>query len=147
MGKPGIQTVFGGLTFTTTVILALSARAIPFGQQETVTTDALSKDVTPLITRYCQPCHAGESPSGGVRIPAALSLDSLKTNRDLYRRIHRVVRERSMPPTGSPMPNAQRRTAAIDTLGRALDALDLAAKPTDPGRVAPRRLNRTDWLT
>ena len=145
MGKPGIQTVFGGLTFTTTVILALSARAIPFAQQETVTTDALSKDVTPLVTRYCQPCHAGESPSGGVRIPAALSLDSLKTNRDLYRRIHRVVRERSMPPTGSSMPNAQRRTAAIDTLGRALDVLDLAAKPTDPGRVAPRRLNRTEY--
>ncbi|MFM7188551.1 MAG: DUF1592 domain-containing protein [Armatimonadota bacterium] len=133
------------LTTIATSVLALSGGATSYSTQEPVTNLELSRDVTPLITRYCQPCHAGESPSAGIRISNGLTIDSLKTDRDLYRRVHRVVRERSMPPSGSPVPNAQRRTTAVDTLGRALDALDLAAKPSDPGRVAPRRLNQTEY--
>ena len=144
--RPATLPIFlTGLTTIGTSIVALSAGAVPGPVQDTVTNVEITRDVTPLLTRYCQPCHAGETPSAGIRIPNGLTNDSLKTDRDLYRRIHRVVRERSMPPSGSPMPNAQRRTAALDTLGRALDALDLAAKPTDPGRVAPRRLNRTEY--
>lgn len=143
--KGSIQVYMTGITTVATSLLAFAGGASSHRAQDAVTNLDLSRDVTPLITRYCQPCHAGDSPSAGIRIPTKLSIDSLKTDRDLYRRIHRVVRERSMPPSGSPMPNAQRRTVAVDTLGRALDALDLAAKPTDPGRVAPRRLNRTEY--
>lgn len=133
------------MTAVATTVLALSARATLPYPQEVVTEADLSRDVTPLLTRYCQPCHAGNAPSAGIRIPSGLNTENLKKDRDLYRRIHRVVRERSMPPTGSPMPNAQRRNAALDTLGKALDYLDFAAKPTDPGRIAPRRLNRTEY--
>ena len=143
--RPATLPIFlTGVTAIGTSIVALSAAAVPVHIQDTVTNVEINRDVTPLLTRYCQPCHAGETPSAGIRIPNGLTNDSLKTDRDLYRRIHRVVRERSMPPSGSPMPNAQRRTAALDTLGRALDDLDIAAKPTDPGRVAPRRRNRTE---
>ncbi|MFY8051568.1 MAG: DUF1587 domain-containing protein, partial [Armatimonadaceae bacterium] len=133
------------MTAVATTVIALAARATSPFLQEVVTEADLSRDVTPLLTRYCQPCHAGNAPSAGIRIPSGLNTENLKKDRDLYRRIHRVVRERSMPPTGSPMPNAQRRNAALDTLGKALDYLDFAAKPTDPGRVAPRRLNRTEY--
>lgn len=143
--RTSVQTAVTALTGIATGVVALSASAVPVRFQDGVTSVDLSRDVTPVLTRYCQPCHAGENPSGGVKIPLSLSSESLKSDRDVYRRIHRVIRERSMPPTGSPMPNAQRRTSAVDTLGRALDALDLAAKPTDPGRVAPRRLNRTEY--
>lgn len=143
--RTNIQVLVTTMAAMVTGVVALSASAIPAGLQENVSSADLSRDVSPLLTRYCQPCHAGENPSGGVRVPTTLSSESLTSDRDVFRRIHRVIRERSMPPTGSPMPNAQRRTAAVDTLGRALDALDLAAKPTDPGRVAPRRLNRTEY--
>lgn len=134
----------GSLAIATSIV-AMAASAVSVQDKPAISNDDLSRDVAPVLTRYCQPCHAGEKPSAGIRIDARITIDLLTKERDLYRRIHRVIRERSMPPTGSPMPNAQRRTAALDVLGRSLDALDLAAKPTDPGRVAPRRLNRTEY--
>ncbi|MFM9079212.1 MAG: DUF1587 domain-containing protein, partial [Opitutaceae bacterium] len=101
--------------------------------------------VEPLLAKYCLDCHGGGIRKGGV------SLDELGSDAELVRRhdvwfaVLKNVRAGLMPPReeGAARPSA----AEIETLSRWIkyEAFGIDPADPDPGRVAPRRLNRVEY--
>jgi hypothetical protein len=95
-----------------------------------------------VIDRYCVTCHNERTKVSGLALdrfdPARAG-----SNPDVWERVVRKLRTRTMPPHGSPRPDE----AAYETLAAALEtALDRsAAAAPDPGRLLVRRLNRTEY--
>lgn len=96
-----------------------------------------------LFEDTCSACHNSIDPEGGFDVAQYSSVESLTARRDGWDRILAKLRSREMPPPGLPRPDAE-----IDELVRFLDAEFAradAAIPPDSGRVAVRRLNRTEY--
>ena len=101
--------------------------------------------VEPLLAKYCLDCHGGGIRKGGV------SLDELGSDAELVRRhdvwfaVLKNVRAGLMPPReeGAARPSP----AEIETLSRWIkyEAFGIDPADPDPGRVAPRRLNRVEY--
>jgi hypothetical protein len=100
-----------------------------------------SRDVAPLIDRYCLSCHDRESAVGGVILDALAGGASGDKTRTLLLRIAGVLRSESMPPEEEPRPAREEREILEAWLDAALGA---AGQQTATGRVTIRRLNRTE---
>lgn len=101
--------------------------------------------IEPLLAKYCLDCHGGGIRKGGV------SLDELGSDAEVVRRhdvwfaVLKNVRAGLMPPLED---GAARPTPAeIDALSRWIkyEAFGIDPLDPDPGRVAPRRLNRVEY--
>src|SRR5262249_25868987 len=68
-----------------------------------------SRDVAPLIDRYCLNCHDRESAEGGVILDALAGGASGEKTRTLLLRIGGVLRSESMPPEEEPRPAREER--------------------------------------
>ena len=95
---------------------------------------AFSQDLSTAIRTYCVPCH-------NARLAEArISLDSVDSGRpwaqpDVWERVLRQLRARTMPPTGNPRPDAATYEALVSSLASALDRGD-PQKPV--GAASPR---------
>jgi len=98
-----------------------------------------SKDVAPLVEKYCSKCHDAAAAQGGV-ILEELSDAAGEKRMPLLIRVAENLRSESMPPEGEPRPDA----AELEIIGAWIDA---ATSNVDrrPGRVAVRRLNRAQY--
>ena len=96
-----------------------------------------------VMKRYCAGCHSGKLRTGG------LSLEGLDANApgqhpEVWEKVVRRLRGRTMPPAGLPRPDEGVYSAVVGSLDKSLDAA-AAAKP-NPGRPDTfRRLNRTEY--
>lgn len=86
-----------------------------------------------LLERYCQPCHSGSTPAGGVAL--------LDPEGSLATRAARNVASGTMPPPGARQPTAAERKRLVADF----DARAARKSAADPGRVTLRRLNRTEY--
>jgi mono/diheme cytochrome c family protein len=105
---------------------------------------SFSKQVAPLLTKYCTTCHGGSKPKAGMALDKLLTDPKPLENRDLWDRVFQYVRGREMPPEGRPKPSQEERdviTGWIDAEFAKQDCL----KNKDPGRVTLRRLNRAEY--
>jgi mono/diheme cytochrome c family protein len=96
-----------------------------------------------LLDQYCTRCHNERAKTAGVLLDT-VDVGRIDAHRDLFERVVRKLRKRQMPPQGSPQPDEP----AIDAFVTALEAeLDrVAGAGPNPGRVASRRLNRTEYV-
>ncbi len=104
-----------------------------------------SRDVAPLLDRYCLGCHDRNAAEGGVVLDAFVDgPPAAGSSPLLLLRIASVLRSGDMPPEEEPSPNADER----ETLEAWLDAV-LVARDRGEGngttRVTIRRLNRTEY--
>jgi len=96
-----------------------------------------------VVKRYCAACHNATLKSGG------LSLDGLDPatagqHPQVWEKVVRRLRGRTMPPVGLPRPDEGVYSAVVASLDASLDAA-ASAKP-NPGRSDTfRRLNRTEY--
>ena len=96
-----------------------------------------------VVKRYCAGCHNATLKSGG------LSLDGLDPatagqHPQVWEKVVRRLRGRTMPPVGLPRPDEGVYSAVVASLDASLDAA-ASAKP-NPGRSDTfRRLNRTEY--
>lgn len=103
-----------------------------FGQQTAATLD-----------RYCVSCHNTKTKAGN------LALDQLKgaspgEHPEVWEKVVRKLRARSMPPAGLPRPDEAAYRSLIASVETALDRA--AAGNPNPGRTDTfRRLNRTEY--
>ncbi len=103
----------------------------------------LTGPVSKLFDTYCLSCHAGEKPKGGLNL-AAVEGDELSKHSQIWERVIRRLRTRTMPPVGKERPDETSYQAALTELEEILDRA-AAAKPT-PGRTDTiRRLTRTEY--
>jgi mono/diheme cytochrome c family protein len=104
---------------------------------------ASSPDTTGVINKYCVSCHSERLRTGGVVLQGA-DAANVAANAELWERVLAKLRAGSMPPAGSPRPEAATYEAVASGLEAALDRA-WAAHP-NPGRInAVHRLNRTEY--
>jgi hypothetical protein len=97
------------------------------------------------IDRYCIGCHNSKLRTGGLALEeAAVPAGNPAAHPEIWEKVIRRLRVRSMPPAGLPRPGEAAYTSAIGTLETSLDKA--AAAHPNPGRTATfRRLNRTEY--
>jgi hypothetical protein len=102
-------------------------------------------DVTPArrtLDAYCVSCHNDRLKTAGLSLTAG-SVDEAPAHPEVWEKVVRKLRSRTMPPAGSRRPDE----ATYDSLATALEsALDKAAvvRP-NPGSVPAHRLNRAEY--
>ena len=122
--------------------LGSSLRA-PSAQASSPQPPASSPDTTGVINKYCVSCHSERLRTGGVVLQGA-DAANVAANAELWERVLAKLRAGSMPPAGSPRPDAATYEAVASGLEAALDRA-WAAHP-NPGRInAVHRLNRTEY--
>lgn len=120
---------------------ALVALSLPAG-----TTHAAdySKDIRPVLDKYCTDCHDAETKKGNLDL-TALKFDlSDAKNFATWVKVHDAVHEGEMPPAKKDQPTSKARTAFTQTLSQSLAAED-DAKTKTVGRSVWRRLNRYEY--
>ena len=102
-----------------------------------------SRDVQPILTKYCYDCHGDGMSKGQVAFDEFKTQAELTENHDLWLAVLKNVRAGVMPPEKKPHPSADEKKVLeqwIKTVSFRIDP----ANP-DPGRVTVRRLNRTEY--
>jgi mono/diheme cytochrome c family protein len=101
---------------------------------------AYSKQIAPLLQKYCMQCHSGAKPKG------SFSLDKIQGegDRKTWEKVIGVLNAREMPPEAKPQPSAAERDLLRGFLEQQLAAVD-CSKGRNPGRVTIRRLNRAEY--
>jgi hypothetical protein len=129
------------------LVLCASMAAPPKKALKTASTSSaeagFSRDVLPLVAKYCLPCHTGPSSSAGVVLSNDKTFAAMLKNRKVWERAADNVASKSMPPAGVPMPTDAERERIVQFLQSAISKADCALQ--DPGRVTMRRLNRAEY--
>ena len=97
-----------------------------------------------LLNRYCVTCHNERLKTGGLMLDK-MDVGQVGVHADTWEKVVRKLRSGQMPPEGRPRPDPQTIRAFATALEVALDRV--AAAHPDPGRVAVRRLNRTEYVS
>ena len=95
------------------------------------------------IKRYCVGCHNTKVKTGGLALDST-GVENVDRHPEIWEKVVRRLRARSMPPAGLPRPDERTYNAMVATFETSLDAT-AAVKP-NPGRTDTfRRLNRTEY--
>ncbi len=103
-----------------------------------------SKDVLPVLTKYCIKCHGGEKPKGSFRLDNVKDQEAALKRPKAWEKIAEALRSSEMPPPDKPRPSADELDAVngwIDVIVFKVDCNGLR----DPGRVTIRRLNKVEY--
>ncbi len=96
-----------------------------------------------FLSMYCKSCHQGQSPAGGFDIERLSTPASLGRDPKWTAAISRV-RNREMPPKGSPAPDLDGREKFAESVESALHS-HVCADGISPGPSLIRRLNREEY--
>jgi hypothetical protein len=108
----------------------------------------LAQDSSPAAARratldkYCTGCHRGPTPTAGLRLDT-FDTANFETNGATWEKLARKLRNREMPPVGTPRPDAATYEAFVTYIETGRDRL-AEIKP-NPGRPTLHRLNRTEY--
>jgi hypothetical protein len=102
-----------------------------------------TRDIAPLVGRYCIRCHSGEKPKGGVSLDRDKDDAAVRKNRLLWEKVAENLRSGEMPPANAKRPSAAEMERWNRWLATVLET-DCNG-PKDPGRVTIRRLNRAEY--
>ncbi len=111
--------------------------------KETFAADTFSRQITPLLVRYCIDCHGPDSQEAGIAFNKYTSVHSVREDRDAWMKVDEMVLFGAMPPEDQPQPTQEQRKL-ISRWIQSLFATD-CSKQRDPGRETIRRLNRAEY--
>jgi hypothetical protein len=98
-----------------------------------------------VFDKYCIGCHNEKMKSRYANLALdTVDLSNITAHAETLEKVVRKLHMGQMPPDGSPRPDPATLTAFIGSLETALDRA--AATRPNPGRVASRRLNRTEYV-
>jgi Protein of unknown function (DUF1592)/Protein of unknown function (DUF1588)/Protein of unknown function (DUF1587)/Protein of unknown function (DUF1585)/Protein of unknown function (DUF1595) len=98
-----------------------------------------------MFARYCEDCHNDADFAANLSFQK-LHPGDVAVKPEIFEKVVRKLRSGLMPPPASPRPESRQREELVVALERDLD--DSAAKRgLKAGRVAPHRLNRTEYAT
>jgi hypothetical protein len=99
-----------------------------------------SKDVAPLLDRYCLHCHDNATARGRIVLDVFCDGPPDPKYRSLLLRVADNLRTQNMPPEGESRPNGEE----LESINSWLDTA-LLADNSGAGRVTVRRLNRAEY--
>lgn len=117
------------------VLCASSVRAQPLPR----TTD-YARDIKPILTRYCFPCHGEAKFKGGLNLASRKGLEKPADWRETWARL----RSRQMPPSDQPQPTPAEREKVTAWIEEVFSGHTLNGQP-DPGQMQARRLNLREY--
>jgi hypothetical protein len=118
----------------------LSSESSPIEEIVPRIVPAYSRDVAPLIEKYCLSCHDSTMAEGGIVLDALGDGVPGAEHRSLLVRIADNLRSESMPPEGEPRPDP----LAMETLYAWLDNV-LRSDGREAAPTTLRRLNRSEY--
>lgn len=127
---------------TSWLLIFLGACAGPV-RGEPPPAQSYSQAIQPLLTRYCVSCHGSEKQSAAIALHDK-KFESVEADRVLWDSVLQRLMLHEMPPKGKPQPSAEERRTAVAWLKAELSKTN-CQKPSDPGRVTLRRLNRAEY--
>src|SRR5476651_2247818 len=134
--------------FVQSVITLLAGGAVSIAAPANVAPDSateFSKNVTPLLQKYCYQCHGNGKHSGKLALDNYKTVADVETNRVRWEDVLRTVRAAEMPPPDDTkvLPTLAEREVITGWIEKELYQFD-PAHP-DPGKVTLRRLNRAEY--
>jgi hypothetical protein len=103
----------------------------------------VSPPVAAAVKQYCVGCHNAGVKAGGLVLDTIIG-DSPVKHAEVWEKVVRRLRVRSMPPAGLPRPSETGYDTLVPSVESTLDAA--AAAHPNPGRTDTfRRLNRTEY--
>jgi hypothetical protein len=105
--------------------------------------NAFSRQVAPVLAKYCIQCHGGKKAKGGIAFDGFQSEPSVSKDRLLWEKVRSSLRAQEMPPGDKPKPTRQEVDQIVGWIETSLAKSDCSLKV--PGRVTVRRLNRVEY--
>ncbi len=96
------------------------------------------------LTKYCNDCHSGDKPEGGIRIDFLTAETQLGSRIDQVDKILLALKDQQMPPADADQPEGAERVQVIEWIEQRLQEFD-CGNASRPGRVTMRRLNRNEY--
>ena len=96
-----------------------------------------------VLDRYCVACHNARTLTAGLALDA-VDPARVADHAEVWEKVLRKLRTRTMPPSPRPRPDAGSYAALVAYFETALDRAAEAAP--DPGRPALQRLNRAEYV-
>jgi hypothetical protein len=125
------------------IVLATSLAGLVAAGAGVRTAGQAARPERALLDRYCVTCHNDRLKTGGLTLEK-VDVSDLQASAPVLEIVVRKLRSGQMPPPGIPRPDAATLAAFVSTVEAALD--NAAAVNPDPGRIASRRLNRTEYI-
>ena len=135
--------LIGGI-LSNNLTLFLTATQTPNQKPDKTEKISYSKDIQPMMAKYCTKCHGGERPRG------ELALDTFKNDKDaladkeLWQKVARVIRSGEMPPENKAKPSLKDQDKLLEWIDLEVNKVDCNLPP-DPGQVTIRRLNKSEY--
>lgn len=98
----------------------------------------------PFVSANCFACHSAKSTMAGLNLEAASGAKSILDDSPTWEKVLAKLKSGQMPPPGARRPDANELRKVVARLEAAFAARD-TANGADPGRIAPHRLNRTEY--
>ena len=121
--------------------LAVAAAGAAWAQPEAAAAEATSARA--VLDRYCVACHNARTLTAGLALDA-VDPARVADHAEVWEKVLRKLRTRTMPPAPRPRPDAGSYAALVAYFETALDRAAEAAP--DPGRPALQRLNRAEYV-
>ena len=115
----------------------------PPGKPRQDDASAFTRDVEPLLSKYCYDCHDEDVQKGDLNLARFEHPEMILSERVLWEDVMRNVSMHVMPPLKKPQPSIREREIISDWIDGLLYKID--PNNPDPGRVTLRRLNRTEY--
>ncbi len=126
------------------VLCLLALPSLASAQTGPAAIPSYSKEIVPLLGKYCLSCHSGARPKGKFDLSALKEeADALKKTA-LWEKVADAIRGGDMPPPNKPRPSLEELDRFNTWLDRQVFKIDCTGK-RDPGRVTIRRLNRAEY--
>jgi mono/diheme cytochrome c family protein len=140
MNRAGSRTIGAAAAVLLVALLARSDGAIA---QAPAVAPPGAAAASAALNRYCVTCHNDRLKTGDLVLTGVDATDA-RQHAAVLEKVVRKLRGGTMPPAGSPRPDKTTLDAFIASVETALDR-EAAASP-NPGRVASRRLNRSEYV-
>ena len=100
--------------------------------------------IRPLVERYCNDCHSGETTEADIDLGAFATHADVRRQVDVWLKVRTMLDSRQMPPKDSRQPTDDERKV-LQTWVREFLAREAEATAGDPGPVVLRRLNNEEY--
>jgi len=103
-----------------------------------------ARTIKPFVADHCLDCHDATTRKADLDLESLDDAQSVSRSRETWEKIFGKLRHGEMPPPDEPRPSAEQAHAVTQWLAAEFRRQDDAA-PVHVGRVAPRRLNRSEY--
>lgn len=106
--------------------------------------DSLTKEIQPLLKKYCHECHSKTVMEADVDLTTFINIADVRKHPKVWQKAGAMLDSGQMPPKDSPQPTDAERKKLQQWVREYL-TFEANARAGDPGRVVLRRLSNSEY--